>query len=339
MSVHGSGGPFPIVEVHGSATDRAGRALFDAFAEVFHAATRHDLGDDDAWTADELRAVDADLSKRRVRLAVLDGDLVCGAAELILPVRDNLRGAYVELAVRPGHRRRGIGTRLLEAVERVAADSGRTSIMGETAWLPESAEEDPSGHFARRHGYAPAQTVRRSDYPVPQADPVVPPAPQGYAVETHAGTPPEADLADRAWLARRMSTDAPLGDLDIEEEDWDEERVRALDERLSGMGRGRVGAFARHLDSGRLVGFSEIQVPATSKTLAYHQDTLVLREHRGHGLGLLLKLANVPVLRAAFPDVRTVRTWNAVENAHMLAVNDAMGYATSGFVREWQKRR
>lgn len=327
-----------ITEVHGAATDPVGRARFDAFAQVYQDATRHDLGDSDAWTADELRAADADVTKRRIRFAALDGDLVCGSAEVVVPVRDNLRLAYFELAVLPSHRRRGIGTRLLEAVEATAAAHGRTSLMTETAWVP-AGEEDPRGHFARRHGYAPAQTVRRSDYEVPPTGPVVPPAPQGYAVETHVGTPPKADLADRAWLARRMSTDAPLGDLDIEEEDWDEERVRALDVRLETMGRGRVGAFARHLESGRLVAFSEIQVPATSPRLAYHQDTLVLREHRGHGLGLVLKLANVPVLRGAFPEVRTVRTWNAVENAHMLAVNDAMGYEASGFVREWQKRR
>ena len=339
MSAEPSVEQLPIVQVHGAATDPVEHARFDAFAQVFHDATRHDLGDADAWTADELRAVDADVSKRRVRLAALDGDLVCGSVEVILPLRDNRHAAYMELAVRPDHRRQGIGSRLLEAAERIAVAEGRTSLMSDTVWRPDAAEEDPSGHFARVHRYEPAQTVRRSDYPVPEADPVVPPAPQGYAVETHVGTPPEADLTDRAWLARRMSTDAPLGDLDMGEEDWDEERVRALDERLSGMGRGRVGAFARHLESGRLVGFSEIQVPASSPRLAYHQDTLVLREHRGHGLGLVLKLANVPVLRRAFPEVRTVRTWNAVENSHMLAVNDAMGYVTSGFLREWQKRR
>ncbi|MGA8046416.1 MAG: GNAT family N-acetyltransferase [Dermatophilaceae bacterium] len=338
MSAQPSAESVPIIQVHGAAADPVEHARFDAFAQVYQDATRHDLGDSDAWTADELRAFDADVTRRRVRFAALDGDLVCGSAEVILPVRDNLRLAYFALAVLPGHRRRGIGTRLLEAVEGTAAAHGRTSLMTETSWVP-TGEEDPSGHFAHRHGYAPAQTVRRSDYTVPEAGPEVPPAPQGYAVETHVGTPPEADLADRAWLVRRMSTDAPLGDLDIEEEDWDEDRVRASDVRLETMGRGRVGAFARHLESGRLVAFSEIQVPATSPHRAYHQDTLVLREHRGHGLGLVLKLANVPVLRQAFPQVRTVRTWNAVENAHMLAVNDAMGYATSGFEREWQKRR
>ena len=338
MSAQPSPQSVALVEVHGAATDPVERARFDAFAQVYHEATRHDLGDSDAWTADELRAVDADLTKRRVRFAALDGDLVCGSAEVVLPVRDNLRTAYFELAVLPGHREGGIGTRLLEAVERTAAANGRTSLITETSWVPADGE-DPRGNFARRRGYAPAQTVRRSDYTVPPSGPVLPPAPEGYAVETHVGTPPEADLTDRAWLARRMSTDAPLGDLDIQEEDWDEERVRALDVRLETMGRGRVGAFARHLESGRIVAFSEIQVPATSPRLAYHQDTLVLREHRGHGLGLLLKLANVPVLREAFPQVRTVRTWNAVENAPMLAVNDAMGYAVTGFVREWQKRR
>ena len=88
-----------------------------------------------------------------------------------------------------------------------------------------------------------------------------------------------------------------------------------------------------------LVAFTEIQIPRDSPTFAYHQDTLVLREHRGRGLGRLLKLANVVALRGAFPAVRTVRTWNAVENAHMIAVNEAMGYEPTGFVREWQKRR
>lgn len=326
-----------IVEVHGAASDPVEVERFDAFARVLQDASRHD-SDSDFWTALELRAVDADRTKRRVRLAALVDGEVCGGAEVVLPVTDNRHTALVDLAVRPDRRRRGIGTGLLSAVEALARDDDRATLIVETAWRSGSAE-DPSGGFARRFGYSPAQTVLRSDYLVPQTDPVVPTAPQGYAVETHVGTPPEADLTDRAWLARRMTTDAPLGDLDIEEEDWDEERVQALDERLATMGRGRVGAFARHLESGRLVAFSEIQVPATSPRLAYHQDTLVLREHRGLGLGLILKLANVVALRGAFPAVRTVRTWNAVENAHMIAVNEAMGYEPTGFVREWQKRR
>ena len=327
-----------IVEVHGGASDPIEVERFDAFARVFQDASRHD-SDSDFWTAAELRSVEADPATRRVRLAAMVDGEVCGCAEVVLPLQDNRHIALVDLAVRPDRRRRGIGTRLLTTVEAVARDDDRGTLIVETAWRSGSADEDPSGGFARRFGYAPAQTVRRADYHVPQTDPVVPSAPGGYAVETHAGTPPEADLADRARLARRMTTDAPLGDLDVGEEDWDEDRVRALDERLVTMGRDRVGAFARHLASGRLVAFTEIQIPQDSPTFAYHQDTLVLREHRGRGLGRLLKLANVVALRSAFPAVRTVRTWNAVENAHMIAVNESLGYVTTGFVREWQKRR
>jgi GNAT superfamily N-acetyltransferase len=331
--------PARLVRVHGSAVDPVGRSRFEAFARVYHEAARHDLGDGDAWSADELREMDSDSTRLRTRFAALADERVCGAAEVVVPVKDNLRLAYFELAVVPERRRSGIGTMLLEAVESTAREHGRTTLVTETSWRGEDpAAGDPGGRFARRFGYTPAQTMLRSDYTVPEDDPGPPPVAEGYAVEARAGTPPPADRADRAWLARRMSVDAPLGELDLEEEEWDEERVAALDARLEAMGRGRAGAFARHLESGHLVGFTEIQVPKESPTLAYQQDTLVLREHRGHGLGLAVKLANIALLRTAYPAVRTVRTWNAVENAHMLAVNEAMGFRASGFVREWQKR-
>ena len=39
---------------------------------------------------------------------------------------------------------------------------------------------------------------------------------------------PEEWLEDRALLARRMSTDAPMGDIDLDEQEWDADRVRQL---------------------------------------------------------------------------------------------------------------
>jgi GNAT superfamily N-acetyltransferase len=103
------------------------------------------------------------------------------------------------------------------------------------------------------------------------------------------------------------------------------------------MGRRVVSSFARDLGSGRLVGYTSIQVPGHAPALAFQHDTLVIREHRGHGLGLALKLANLRVLAERLPEVRTVRTWNAAENAHMLAVNTAMGFRPSGRLRTWQR--
>ena len=34
----------------------------------------------------------------------------------------------------------------------------------------------------------------------------------------------------------------------------------------------------------------------------------------------------------------TVRTWNATTNGPMIAVNQALGYRTTAFLREWQRR-
>ena len=103
------------------------------------------------------------------------------------------------------------------------------------------------------------------------------------------------------------------------------------------MGRHVVSSFVRDLAGGRLVGYTSIQLPEDPPHLAFQHDTLVTREHRGHGLGLALKLANLRVLAERLPQVRTVRTWNAAENAHMLAVNTAMGFRPSGHLCTWQR--
>ncbi len=50
------------------------------------------------------------------------------------------------------------------------------------------------------------------------------------------------------------------------------------------------------------------------------------RGHRGHRLGLALKAANHLLVHEQVADLRMVRTWNADTNAHMVAVNDALGY-------------
>ncbi len=327
-----------LVPVSGLDPAADASARFSAWADAFTAAGRHALGDaHDAWTADELRGLERDTTKHRPQVAAVEGGVVVGAAGLVAPLRDNTQVAWVYLATLPQHRRAGVGSVLLRWAEATAHDLGRTTLLAETHWLG-PADADPEEGWALRRGFTPAQTVLRSDLDLAAGAPVEVPSPApGYRLESHVDAMPDADLEDRAVLARRMSTDAPLGELDLEEEEWDAARVRAEDLKTAAMGRRVVSTYARHLASGRLVGFTTVQVPRDAPTLAYQQDTLVLSEHRGHGLGLALKQANLRALAAAVAEVRTVRTWNAVENAHMLAVNAAQGYRESGHLREWQK--
>jgi hypothetical protein len=52
----------------------------------------------------------------------------------------------------------------------------------------------------------------------------------------------------------------------------------------------------------------------------------VLAGHRGHGLGITVKAANLIRLRVDEPQVTRVLTWNAETNEHMRAVNERLGF-------------
>lgn len=291
------------------------------------------------WTLEEVRGFYASPTSRRVALGAWAGGRLVGALEVRMPLADNLDLALVWLSVHPDHRRRSVGDALLHAGEEAAARHGRSTLMGETEW-PEG-RSDESERFAEQHGYAVAQTVLRSFMPLPadrDALTALVAADDDYAVETFVDHIPEAWLEDRAVLQQRMSTDAPLDDLALEEEAWDADRLRETFARTLESGRRVVESVARHVPTGRLVAFTTIAVSAGSPDLGYQQDTLVLKEHRGHGLGLRLKAANALAVMDELPAVTSVRTWNAASNEHMLAVNRRLGYRVDGYSREWQKK-
>jgi GNAT superfamily N-acetyltransferase len=323
--------------------DGAQRQLFDDWAEVFVADGLHQFGPDhSAHSADELREMGRNTSRRRLAWAAVEADgSVVGSAALMMPQHDNLAQAGVIVVVHPGHRRRGVGTALLERTEAAAGDHGRTVLLAETQWRV--GERDDSGEmFAAAHGYAGAQTVRRSSLALPADRARLEAAVKaddgdGYVVRTCWDGIPHAWLAGRAELSRRMSTNIPMGDLVLEEENWDEERVRTDYERIAAVGRRVVDTYAVHAATGELVGYTQVQVPRDNPAVGFQQDTLVMREHRGHRLGLRMKAAGTLALMDELPETRAVRTWNADDNAPMLAVNDAMGFVHDGMMREWQR--
>ena len=67
--------------------------------------------------------------------------------------------------------------------------------------------------------------------------------------------------------------------------------------------------------------------------------TAVVRAHRGHRLGLRLKLAMMELLAEAEPQVRQLFTTNTETNEHMIAINETLGYRVLGQpVRSWELR-
>jgi GNAT superfamily N-acetyltransferase len=316
--------------------------LFADWLAVHSAASRHVFGDAASiWAAEEIRAMHKSDAVRRLATAAMEpgGELV-GALEVMMPLRDNISVAQIWLSVLPEWRRRGVGTLLLDAAEQQASEHGRTVLHAATEWAPDGVDDSGEG-FARTMGYAVAQAELRSRLalPVPREalEAILARHPGDYAIETSWDGIPDAWLEDRAHLSRRMSTDIPLDELVAEEEDWDAERLRAKLEREREAGRLLLEAVVRHLPTGRLVGHTDLAVTPPDRELAYQLDTFVLGEHRGHGLGLRLKAANLLALMDGLPEVMSVRTWNAQENEHMLAVNRRLGFEVDGYERAWQK--
>jgi hypothetical protein len=89
---------------------------------------------------------------------------------------------------------------------------------------------------------------------------------------------------------------------------------------------------ARHDASGVVVGTTTLVVSDGVDDSAGQFQTIVEPAHRGHRLGLLLKVANLRFLQQHEPAVTSVDTWNADSNAPMLQVNVAMGFRP---VRQW----
>lgn len=318
-----------------------GDASSEAWLEVHHAANRAVWGHAAQHTSiEEVIDVVARRHEARRTFAVLEegSDVVVGAAQTIRRTRENVGTGGLWLSVHPERQRRGIGGLLLAHCEQSLRDDGCLRIH-EHSGAPVEHGDAATG-FALANGYRQTLVDLRQDLALPVTEELLTaldPGPDGtaYVIETSVDGLPEEWLEDRALLARRMSSDAPTGDIDLDEEDWDAERVRQQWNTPSPVWG--IESVARHVPTGRLVAFTDLVVRPGQPDLAVQSDTLVLREHRGRALGLAVKLANLRGLQRERPDVTTVRTWNADTNTHMVAINERIGFVVTGWTREWAK--
>ncbi|MFD6166859.1 GNAT family N-acetyltransferase [Oerskovia sp. NPDC060287] len=287
---------------------------------------------------------------------------VVGRGMVGLPQKGNTHVAIVYVGVDPAHRGQGAGTALWEEGLRIAREAGRTVILSDSSHAPEPPPgpgalesptgsgrvplEDPGTRFALSRGFALEQVVRHSAISLPPRQDVVDrlreaaraAAGTDYRVHLWQDDVPEEWIEDFAVLETRMSTDAPSGGLDLEEDPWDAARVRAASRSFADRGQGYLIAVAEHVTSGRLAGFSMVSYPHDRPQVVMQEDTLVLREHRGHRLGTLVKIAVLDELARVRPSSRRIHTWNAQENRHMLAINEALGFEVASVDAEWQLR-
>ena len=289
-------------------------------------------------------------------VVVQDGRIV-GRVNVEIPLEAGSRSAFWQVELLREVHGRGIGSRAYELVERTAREHGRTVLQswaqhreaGGERLVPPTGfgsipADDPATRFFRKHGYTLEQIERNSVLDLTgsfeRIDSLLAKAREaaaGYRVVSwFAPTPPEL-VESYAWVKSRMSTDAPTAGMEFDEETWDAGRVALHDERATAGGRVLHVVAAQHLDSGRLVAFSELAIGVDRTRATHQEDTLVLKEHRGHQLGMLVKCENLVAWRRFAPESPRVITYNAEENRPMLDINEAIGFVPHAYEGAWKK--
>ena len=256
-----------------------------------------------------------------------DADRLVGRVALQLPVRDNTESALLRGAVRPEARRRGVGRALVDEALAAVVAAGRTRVYSG------AFEGSPGGDALRALGFTPLGTVdavRRVDLDHESSarwdrlyDEALGHATEYELVHLVGPTPPEM-LEDLVTLHDAIN-DAPLDDPDMEGDVWSADRVQDYDRAMAGRRQTVYRVLARHRATGAWAGMSMLCVDEFSPAVAFQEDTSVVRAHRGHRLGLLMKADMLRWVSQERPEVTATITWNATTNHHMIAVNEKLG--------------
>ncbi len=123
----------------------------------------------------------------RILLGAWDDGLLAGTITLLLDMPPNQphRGELAKLMTRPGHRRRGIATALVEAAEARAITHGRTLLTLDTA------EADGASSIYEGRGFSLAGTI------------------PDYALKPHGGLTSTKLYWKRIGAAAEPETEAP----------------------------------------------------------------------------------------------------------------------------------
>lgn len=274
----------------------------------------------------------------RYFLACADGEPV-GGVVVHTSEYDNLDLAWCYVLVHPRHRRRGHGTTLLESAYDVSRSMGRT-MFGTDGWEGEST----TGFAAATGLEKKSQAINRRQH----LKELVPGLAQAVHDEAMAragdyelvriqGHSPD-DLLDQLSRVSAAINDAPLDDLELEDEAYPPERIRAYEQAQEAGGKRLYRILARHRGTGELGGHTVVAVETDRPWIGDQHDTAVAREHRGHRLGALLKADMMLWLAEAEPQLETIDTWNTESNDHMIGINERLGYRVIGRELQFQRR-
>jgi GNAT superfamily N-acetyltransferase len=339
--------------------------MYRGVAQLHAAAEPADLGNADAAPTPIGLVVamnNQDYRRRLRQVAVVDtpeGPRVVGSALLNFFVRSNPDLAVGVIVVHPEYRRQGIGTALVEWLRTTAQAEGRTSVLAPVDFGPEVAAGEtlapasgigtvsadlPGVRLAQKLGLKLQLVERRSRIDLPVAPEAVSRfeaearAVAGDAYRVHTWTAPTPDewIEQYAALEQALSDDEPRGGLEVESDVWDADRLRVEEATIAAKGDRYVVTAAEHVATGELAAMTMLMWNDQKPDHSDQESTVVLKAHRGHRLGMLIKAVNLREHARLRPEAQRIYTWNNEENPHMLAINVALGFVPAGGCAEFQ---
>ncbi len=306
-------------------------AAFADFYDVYIRSSTRSF--DGPWLAVEKRVnlTDDDYGTKVAVIARGDDGEPVAAGWVVMPLKDNTGFAFLEVFVVPERRRAGIGTQVLDALVEIGRAHDRNSAFSMPSWHVD-ADGDAGRWFAEARGFELdiLDAVRELSLPATLPPLIVAP---GYTLETWRGPCPEEWVDQYADLRRILTSEAPSGEAGLEDEHWDAQRVRKDEADLVRVGREMQVVVARAA-GGDLAGHTQLAFPGDDVEV-YQWDTLVRPEHRGHGLGLALKVMAMQASADLLEGRRRVTTENAASNTHMIAVNERLGFRQTAWAGEY----
>ena len=263
-----------------------------------------------------------------------------GVLVVDLPTRDNLHLVWAQIFIHPDHRRRGHGSVIMNEALRITREAGRNTI-----WVAAAEDDQGAQCFVEKFGfrYASHDARRRQvladvdDTEVRRLLASAEAAAADYYLQRLR--PPTSDeLLSELVEVTAAINDAPMGDLTYEDEKFDLQRVQDLETALLGRAERGYRVIARHRETGEVGGHTMVITDPLRSHVGMQADTAVARHHRGHRLGLLLKIDMMRWLAEVEPQLKVIETWNNADNRFMINVNEALGYRLSRIFNVYELR-
>lgn len=262
--------------------------------------------------------------ERRCRVVEVDDRIVAASTLSLIP------GSPPRIDANSGvlreWRRRGIGSTWLGEARAWMESSGAGMIFAQ------SGERD--GHeFLRKRGFEKIHVTRAAVLELPGVDPaqlerwiadLARRAP-GVVLEVRESPHESEFLEELAPLVGAIERMVPGADLVPAEPEPTPGALRARFRRTVGEG-GRHYAVVARAPDGTLSGMTDVGWRADDPAKAHQLLTGVLPSRRGRGLGKGLKARMLRHLRDARPEIETLTTSIADENAPMIEINERLGY-------------